>query len=163
MLLLNAYDNKFSSLRVHQIHIGNQSDKNFGNEMYSKTKKVFIFLFGLIVLIFIGVGITIYYLTEDPFDYSKYSAKSIAQKLERPWFELKPLDKIDISQSKIVIYWNSENRTKISCKNENCNKTDDNGKCIENKREINGNTLFIRESSCYLSIPKQMINITNWR
>ena len=130
------------------------------NTLYKKTKRVFLTIFIFLVVVFVGVALTIYFMTRDDFDYSKYSASTVVQELKSPWMQVQNISKLDISQSKVVVYWNSEGQTKISCKKDD--EENENYKA-KNKREIKEDTLFIKQSSCILSIPKQSFDIKTYQ
>lgn len=121
-----------------------------------KTKRAFLTIFIFLVVAFVGIALVIYFMTRDDFDYSKYDASSVSKKLEEPWMEIKDISKLDIAQSKIIIYWNMEAKTKISCKKDD---EEDEKYKAENKRELKNDTLFIKQSSCVLSLPKQSYDI----
>lgn len=124
-------------------------EEKAGKSIYSKAKKVALTIFIFLVIVFIVIGTFIYFKTKDPFDYSKYNAQSIEDKLNRSWNSFDGIKTIDISQSKIVIYWNNEGQTKVSCK--------------ENKTRLERNILFIKQANCYLTLPSQNSEIKTYQ
>jgi uncharacterized membrane protein len=116
---------------------------------YSKTKKILISIFTIVIIIAIIIASILYQLTKDPFDYSKYTASTINEKIESPWINLDNIDKIDIQQSRIGIYWSTENKLQISCKQDQFNN--------ENS------TIYIKQAKCILKIPKQNISIKTFQ
>ncbi|WP_108063358.1 HAAS signaling domain-containing protein [Poseidonibacter lekithochrous] len=117
--------------------------------IWSKTKKIIISILVFITLALIVITLFIYNMTKDPFDYSTYSASTIDTKVDEPWLNIQNIDSLDIQQSKVVIYWTSKNQFQISCKG--------------NTSEKRENILLIRQSECFIKMPKQHINIKSYQ
>ena len=79
-------------------------DDSKAKKIYSKTKKIALVIFTFLVVLVVGISLFIYFMTKDPFDYSKYDGLTIGKKLETPWKTLLPVSKIDIAQSRVVVY-----------------------------------------------------------
>jgi hypothetical protein len=116
---------------------------------YSKTKKILISTFAIIIIIAIIIASILYQFTKDPFDYSKYTASTIDEKIESPWINLDNIDKIDIQESRIGIYWSKEDKLQISCKQDQFTEQN--------------STLYIKQAKCILKIPKQNISIKTFQ
>lgn len=110
----------------------------------SSSKKILMFL-GLSVLIFIiAIVIFINYYTKDEFDYSKYNSQNINDKVDGIWIKSKEeIQNISIEQSKAVFYWSEGNKIEYNCKGR--------------KTEILNNSMDIRQSICYIKLPKQKL------
>jgi hypothetical protein len=130
------------------------------NTLYKKTKRAFLTIFIFLVIVFAGIAITIYVMTRDDFNYAKYDANSVNEHLEAPWVQIKNISKLDISQTKAIIYWNNEGVSKFSCKKED--DEDDEYKA-KNRRELKNDTLIIKQSACILSLPKQKFDIKTYQ
>ncbi|WP_428028603.1 DUF1700 domain-containing protein [Arcobacter sp.] len=115
----------------------------------SKTKKIILIIFSFLVIVAIIVAFVIYQFTKDPFDYSKYSASTIDEKIQSPWIKLKNINKLDIQQSRIGIYWSDEEEINISCK--------------EDRYSQDNSTIYIKQAKCILKIPKQKIDIKSFQ
>ncbi len=131
-----------------------------GNKMWSRTKKYIITMLVSLVVIVLLVALVIYFITKDPYDYSSYNAKTIEQKIEAPWVSFKDITKLDFAQSKVIVYGTSEDKVSLSCKTKECVDEDGNSiDCFGSKNTSQNNTLFIKQSSCFLKLPKEKMDI----
>lgn len=103
----------------------------------------------ILLLIIIIVTSIVYFYAKDNFNYSAYNASSITTKIDRPWIEVSNIQNIKIEQSKVIFYWSDKNKLKYSCK----------GKISKHKN----NSLFIKQSACYVLLPKKQINIDTYQ
>ena len=117
--------------------------------LWSKTKKFVISILIFLFVVFITIALVAYYVSKDPFDYSKYTANSIDTKVENPWVNINNINSLNIQQSRVVIYWTNKEQLQINCKG--------------NTAEQRENTLIIRHSECFIKMPKQHINIKSYQ
>ncbi len=110
---------------------------SFGGKIFAVISIVFI-------LIVIGIVYLINSYDNDPFDYSKYTAKTIQMQIDDKWSEISNIKTIDMWQSKVTFYWSDNDKLKYSCKGVKPTMTDD--------------TLVIKKSLCFILMPKQQIN-----
>lgn len=120
-----------------------------GKKIWSKTKKVIFTIIIFLAIVFIIIGIFVYNVTKDPFDYSQFTSKTINEKVEAPWVKLENINSISIDQSRVVIYWTEDEVLQASCQGN-----------LNDKKE---NTFRIKQSECFLKIPKQKINIKSYQ
>lgn len=120
-----------------------------GKKIWSKTKKVIITIAISLAIIFTIIAVIIYNVTKDPFDYSKYTSKTIDSKIETPWIEVESIDSISVDQARVVIYWSEEEKLQVSCSG--------------NLNEKKENSFIIRQSECFLKMPKQKLNIKSYQ
>ena len=118
-------------------------------KIWSKTKKAIVTIAIFLIVVFIIVGIIIYNMTKDPFDYSKYTAKTIDEKVETPWVAVENIDSIEIEQARVVIYWSDQDKIQASCQGNRSEKID--------------STFEIKQSECFLKVPKQKMNIKSYQ
>jgi len=143
---------------LEDVPVEEQKVNSFLKKLKNMTLTVIIFLIVVISII----AVAVYFMTKDPFDYSKYSALTIMEKIEVPWIELNTIEKFDIAQSKVVVYWSDEKIVKVSCKNSGCDEDDENN-CLESKNILKEGSFIIKQSSCYLSLPKEKIDIKTYQ
>ena len=115
----------------------------------SKTKKIVISIFTVLVILVVIIIFVLYQFTKDPFDYSKYTASTIDEKIQSPWVELNNVNKLDIQQARVSIYWSDEKKIKISCK--------------QDKYTQDNSTIYIKQAKCILKMPKQKIDIKTFQ
>ncbi|ADG93755.1 hypothetical protein Arnit_2101 [Arcobacter nitrofigilis DSM 7299] len=119
----------------------NKRDKN-----RSIIKRTLLIMLGFFLLAIAIILFVFYKMTQDPFDYSKYTATTVEQKLKSPWVTIdNNINKININQSQSVIYWSNDNKLQISCKRD--------------KYKQEENTLFIKQSRCIIKVPKQNLDL----
>lgn len=131
-------------------------EQSEGKSIVKKTKSAFLTIFIFLAVSFTAIAIFIYFMTRDDFNYAKYDASSVVTQLESPWVQIKDISKLDISQAKMVIYWNNEGVNKFSCKKDD---EDDEKYKAENKRALKDDTFIIKQSSCILSLADQVFDM----
>jgi len=101
-----------------------------------------IFSIALVILAFFLFK----YFTQDAFDYSKYNAKSIQNKITQNWKSLENIKNIEVHQASAVLYWSQDNVSKYSCAKE--------------ARRSKEDSLLVKQNTCYFILPKKMFLIT---
>ncbi len=116
-----------------------------GKKIWSKTKKAIFTIIIFLIVVSIAVGIFIYNIIKDPFDYAKFDANTIDSKVENQWKKVDNIDSLDIEQAKVVLYGSDKDVFEVSCEG--------------NKNTQNNSTFIIKQSRCFLKVPKQKLNI----
>jgi len=116
-----------------------------GKKIWSKTKKAVFTIIIFLIVVSIAVAIFVYNIIKDPFDYAKFDANTIDTKVENQWKKIDNIDSLDIEQAKVVLYGSDKNVFEVSCEG--------------NKNIQNENTFVIKQSRCFLKVPKQKLNI----
>jgi len=115
----------------------------------AKIQKFFIalsiFSFALVIFAFFLFK----YFTQDAFNYSKYNAKNIENKITHKWKNLENIKTINIHQGSAVFYWSEKNIFKYSCANENTS--------------IKEKTLFVKQNACYFVLPKKLLHLAGFQ
>ena len=111
----------------------------------SISDKILIFMGFLLLIIGLAVSYMYYIFTSDDFDYSKYNSKTIVKKIKEQWISVDNLDKINLNQSKVIVYWTNEDKIKYTCKGDNV-------------RYINS-ILNLKQKYCYIVVPKKQLDI----
>jgi uncharacterized membrane protein len=120
--------------------------KEKASSIISKTFKIL----GALLLLFISIVVYfIYTHTSDDFDYSKYTANTINNKINIKWIKIQNIENIQLNQAKAVIYWSNINDLEYSCKGSDI--------------QVNSNTLAFKKSFCYVKVPKILINIESFQ
>lgn len=119
-----------------------------GNKAWASVKKALIIIGFFVLFTIISVSAIMYYFLQDDFDYSAYTAKSVSQKLEKPWQRFENITNLDISQSRVIIYWSEEEHMQASCTAKNSDKA------LQKE-----NTFVVNQTRCFIKLPKQSINI----
>ncbi len=112
----------------------------------SKKSRILLYAFLILIFIFLVLYISIKSYLSDPFDFSKYNAKTINEKINKPWHTLENIAKVDIEQSKVIIYFSQNKTFEYFCKSDKSNIA-------------KSGTFFIKQSYCYLKIPKKAFEI----
>lgn len=114
-----------------------------------KTKRVIITIASFLLIVFAIVAFFIYKFTQDPFDYSKYTASTINKEVDSTWIDLNNINQIKIEQAQVVLYWSKNDKLQYSCK----------GNSISN----DGGTLLIKQSRCFIKVPNKKIDIKSFQ
>lgn len=120
-----------------------------GKKIWSKTKKAAFTIIIFLAVVALIVGIIIYNAIKDPFDYAAFNTNTVDKKVEAPWKTVENIDSLDIEQAKVVIYWSDTNTLQVSCQGNRSEKID--------------TTFEIKQSECFLKVPKQKINIKSYQ
>lgn len=115
----------------------------------SLTDKILITMGVIFLILVLGAGYLAYKFTSDEFDYSKFNETTIIEKTKKNWKKLENIQNIKIEQSKVIFYWSKDIEAKFTCE----------GPYISNDK----NTLKIKQSSCYVIMPKNKVNINGFQ
>lgn len=110
-----------------------------------QTKRVVI----TIALFLLIVAFFIYKFTQDPFDYSKYTASTVNKEVDSAWIDLNNINQIKIEQAQVVLYWSKNDKFQYSCE----------GNGISQEKE----TFSIKQSRCFIKVPNKKINIKSFQ
>lgn len=138
-----SYDNLIKRFDEPEVMAGNYLEE----ESYKKTKKskfLLYVLFTIIALFFTSYIFLKLYL-KDPFDFSKYDENNITNKINKQWINVENVEKLDIKQSKVIIYFTKNDEFKYTCDDKSVKK--------------DNNIFYIRQSFCYLTLPTNISNL----
>ena len=111
-----------------------------------KLQKFFIGLSVFSISLVILAFFLFKYFTQDAFDYSKYNAENIQNKITQNWTNVENIKNIEVHQANAVMYWSQNNISKYSCSKE--------------VSFVKENTLIVKQNTCYFILPKKMFHIT---
>jgi len=99
-----------------------------------------------LVFMMVAILIFVYFISQDEFDYGKYTSETIDKKINTHWIKAKGIEHIKLKQTKTVIYWSENQYLEYSCK--------------ENIKAPNSNTLSLGQSLCYIKVPKSSLSFS---
>lgn len=102
------------------------------------------YIFSFIALLFLPI-FYVYNMMQDPFDYSKYNANTIKEKVQTTWNKVEDITSINTMQSRVIVYINDQNYLEYSCEESHPKK-------VQNKLEV-------IQSACILLVPNSITDI----
>lgn len=119
------------------------------NTFLVQTKRVVITIASFIFIVLAIIAFIIYKYTQDPFDYSKYTAVTINEEINSFWTNIDNIDHIKVEQAQVVFYWSENDKFEYSCEGNTVVKEE--------------NTFTIKQSRCYVKVPKKAISIKTYQ
>lgn len=119
------------------------------NTFLVQTKRVVITITSFVFIVLAIIAFIIYKYTQDPFDYSKYTAVTINEEINSFWTSIDDIDHIKVEQAQVVFYWGENDKLEYSCEGNTIVKEE--------------NTFTIKQSRCYVKVPKKTINIKSYQ
>jgi len=116
---------------------------------WKSTKKIVTIVASTILGIILLASYIVYEVSKDSFDYSKYTAQTIQNKVNDLWIDIEGVTQIRAEQAEVVFYWGDNEKLKYNCKGMDYSQA--------------GSVFTIKQAQCYVILPKQTNNITSFQ